>query len=130
MKQAISRKTAKNIAILIGVNLAFITLTVGFAVLHHIYHQGWMLPMYVTFLTISYHFSMTALFLVVFVEQWKNVKNHTSAVVGVGTSVVCLLVFGAENFLIPSMIAITVLLTVLRKKLQVQDTVEEGMEHA
>ena len=58
MKQAISRKTAKNIAILIGVNLAFITLTVGFAVLHHIYHQGWMLPMYVTFLTISYHFSM------------------------------------------------------------------------
>ena len=58
MKQAISRKTAKNIAILIGVNLAFITLTVGFAVLHHIDHQGWMLSAYVTFLTISYHFSM------------------------------------------------------------------------
>lgn len=53
MKQAISRKTAKNIAILIGVNLAFITLTVGFAVLHHIDHQGWMLSAYVTFLTIS-----------------------------------------------------------------------------
>ena len=58
MKQAISRKTAKNIAILIEVNLAFITLTVGFAVLHHIDHQGWMLSAYVTFLTISYHFSM------------------------------------------------------------------------
>ena len=111
-------------------NLVFIMLAVGFAVLHHIYHQGWMLPMYVTFLTISYHFSMTALFLVVFVEQWKSVKNHTSAEVGVGTSVVCLLVFGAENFLIPSMIAITVLLTVLRKKLQVQDTEEGGMKHA
>ena len=37
MKQAISRKTAKNIAILIGVNLAFITLTVGLAVLHPIW---------------------------------------------------------------------------------------------
>ena len=130
MKQVINRRTAKNIAILIGMNLVFIMLAVGFAVLHHIYHQGWMLSMYVTFLTISYHFSMTALFLVVFGEQWKNVKNHTSAVVGVGTSVVCLLVFGAENFLIPAMIAITILLTVLRKKLQVQDTEEGGMKHA
>ena len=58
MEQAMNRKTAKNIAILIGVNLAFITLTVGFTVLHHIDHQGWMLSAYVTFLTISYHFSM------------------------------------------------------------------------
>ena len=58
MEQAMNRKTAKNIAILIGMNLAFITLTVGFAVLHHIYHQDWMLSAYVTFLTISYHFSM------------------------------------------------------------------------
>ena len=58
MKQAISRKTAKNIAILIGMNLVFIMLAVGFAVLHHIDHQGWMLSAYVTFLTISYHFFM------------------------------------------------------------------------
>ena len=90
---------------------------------------GSLLGSLITFNTAGIEFSMTALFLVVFVEQWKSVKNHTSAEVGVGTSVVCLLVFGAENFLIPSMIAITVLLTVLRKKLQVQDTVEEGMEH-
>ena len=40
MKQAINRKTAKNIVILIGMNLVFITLAVVFAVLHHIYHQG------------------------------------------------------------------------------------------
>ena len=124
MKQAINRRTAKNIAILIGMNLVFITLTVGFAVLHHIDHQGWMLSAYVTFLTISYHFSMTALFLVVFVEQWKNVKNHTSAVVGVGTSVACLLIFGRENFLIPTMIAISVILTILRKDLHVQEVKE------
>ncbi len=58
MKQAMNRKTAKNIVILIVVNLVFITLTIVFAILHHIYHQGWMLSMYVTFLTISYHFSM------------------------------------------------------------------------
>ena len=91
---------------------------------------GSLLGSLITFNTAGIEFSMTALFLVVFVEQWKSVKNHTGAVVGVGTSVVCLLVFGAENFLIPSMIAITVLLTVLRKKLQVQDIEEEGMKHA
>lgn len=91
---------------------------------------GSLLGSLITFNTAGIEFSMTALFLVVFVDQWKSVKDHTSAVVGVGTSVVCLLVFGAENFLIPSMIAITVLLTVLRKKLQVQDIEEEGMKHA
>ena len=58
MKQETNRKTAKNIVILIVVNLVFIMLTAGFAVLHHIYNQGWMLSAYVTFLTISYHFSM------------------------------------------------------------------------
>ena len=58
MKQAMNRKTAKNIVILIGMNLVFIMLTVVFAVVHYIYRQGWMLSAYVTFLTISYHFSM------------------------------------------------------------------------
>ena len=58
MKQAMNRKTAKNIVILIVVNLIFIMLIVVFAVVHYIYRQGWMLSAYVTFLTISYHFSM------------------------------------------------------------------------
>ena len=58
MKQAMNRKTAKNIVILIWANIVFITFTGVFAVLHHIYHQGWMLSVYITFLTISYHFSM------------------------------------------------------------------------
>ena len=58
MEQAMNRKTAKNIVILIGMNLIFIMLTVVFAVAHYIYRQGWMVSAYVTFLTISYHFSM------------------------------------------------------------------------
>ena len=59
-------------------------------------------------------FSMTALFLVVFTEQWTSTKDHRSAIVGVTASVICLLVFGASAFLIPSMISITVILTVMR----------------
>lgn len=84
----------------------------------------------ITFNTAGIEFSMTALFLVVFVDQWKSVKNHTSAVVGVGISVACLFIFGAERFLIPTMIAITVILTILRKKLDVQEMKKEEEKNA
>lgn len=55
-------------------------------------------------------FAMTALFLTVFVDQWKHTRNHISAVVGVASSIVCLLLFGSDQFLIPSMLCISVLL--------------------
>ena len=58
---------------------------------------------------------MTALFLVVFVEQWKSTKDHASAITGVAASVVCLLIFGAGNFVIPAMISITVILLLMKK---------------
>lgn len=86
---------------------------------------GSLLGNLITFSTAGIEFSMTALFLVVLVDQWKSVENHTSAVVGVGTSVACLLIFGRENFLIPTMIAISVTLTILRKDLHVQEVKEE-----
>ena len=68
-----------------------------------------------TFNTKGIDFAMTALFVVVFLEQWKSVKNHSSAMIGVGASVLCLFFFGPDHFLIPSMILITLLLTVFRK---------------
>ena len=61
-------------------------------------------------------FSLTALFLTVFVEQWLSTKNHLAAVVGVGASVLCLLLLGSDKFLIPAMILIAVMLILLRKK--------------
>ena len=60
-------------------------------------------------------FAMTALFITVFVEQWKGTKNHLPALVGVLASILCLFVFGSGNFLIPSMVAITVCLSFGRK---------------
>lgn len=82
---------------------------------------GSLLGSVLTFDSTGIDFSMTALFLVVFVEQWRSTKNHTSAIVGVAASLICLLIFGADQFLIPSMISITVLLTVLRKKLELYE---------
>lgn len=61
-------------------------------------------------------FALTALFLTVFVEQWLTTKNHLSAIIGVGASVVCLLLFGSDQFLIPAMILITCLLLAMKNK--------------
>jgi len=61
-------------------------------------------------------FSLTALFLTVFVEQWLSTKNHLAAITGVIASVVCLMMFGADNFLIPTMILITFALMMMRGK--------------
>lgn len=70
-----------------------------------------------SFRTDGIEFAMTALFLVVFTQQWMDTKDHTSALTGVMASLGCLLVFGAEDFLIPAMILITILLALFQKKL-------------
>lgn len=59
-------------------------------------------------------FALTALFVTVFVEQWLSSKDHAAAIIGVTVSVLCLVLFGTESFLIPSMILITLCLTILR----------------
>ncbi len=68
-------------------------------------------------------FAMTALFVVIFTEQWEKEKNHLPALVGVGVSVICLLIFGASGFLIPSMIGIVILLFLLKKRMPEQENV-------
>ena len=59
-------------------------------------------------------FALTALFVTVFVEQWKSSADHIPALMGVCSSVLCLLVFGPGHFLIPAMILITFVLTLYR----------------
>ena len=70
-------------------------------------------------------FAMTAIFVTVFVEQWKTAKTHIPALIGVGATAVCLAVFGSEDFLIPSMVVITVLLFALRKPLEKKEEVAQ-----
>ena len=67
------------------------------------------------FSTEGIDFSLTALFVTVFVEQWKSAKDHIPAITGVASALLCLAIFGADNFLIPTMILITLALTVYRK---------------
>jgi len=63
-------------------------------------------------------FVMTALFVVIFVDQWKAQKDHISALTGVIASLVCLLLFGPDRFIIPAMILITVVFTLFRKRIE------------
>ena len=63
-------------------------------------------------------FSMTALFVVIFVEQWMDKKNRVPEVIGVAAAFVCLQIFGADNFVLPSMLLIVLLLFVGRTRLE------------
>jgi len=70
----------------------------------------------ISFNTEGVDFALTALFITVFLEGWLSTKKHMPAIIGVVASVACLLIFGAESFLIPTMIIIALLLCVYREE--------------
>ena len=63
-------------------------------------------------------FVMTAMFVVIFLEQWLKEKNHLSSLLGVAVSVLCLLCFGADSFMIPTMLILIVLLAACKGYLE------------
>ena len=75
---------------------------------------GSILGAMITFNTAGIDFAMTALFVTVFVEQWLTTKNHLPAIAGLACSIVCLLIFGSDSFLIPTMISITLVLALFK----------------
>ncbi len=75
---------------------------------------GSLLGAVLPFSTSGIEFSMTALFIASFTEQWLTFKDHVPALAGLFCTLLCLLIFGRENFLIPAMLLITAVLTLLR----------------
>ena len=73
---------------------------------------------FIQFNTEGLDFVMTAMFVVIFLEQWLKEKHHVSEILGLGLTLICLLIFGPDHFLIPAMVAILVALTLLRRKLE------------
>ena len=57
------------------------------------------------------------MFVVIFLEQWMKETNHTASILGLLISVICLICFGADAFLIPTIILIVVLLALLKPRL-------------
>ena len=66
------------------------------------------------FSTKGIEFVMTALFSILVVEQWKAHKNHLPALIGFVLPVISLLIFGADHFLIPALLVVSVVLMCMR----------------
>lgn len=71
---------------------------------------GGMLP----FDTTGLSFAMTALFVVIFLDQWRKETDRKPAIVGFACAIICLLVFGPSNFMVPAMLSMTAVLLLAR----------------
>lgn len=66
-------------------------------------------------------FVMTTMFVVIFLEHWLGNKKKQPAIIGLLSSVACLVIFGKDSFLIPTMACIILLLTIFKKPLERED---------
>ena len=79
----------------------------------------------ITFDTTGMDFAMTALFIVIFIDQWKAYSSHTPAMIGLGSTIAVLVVVGPGNLVIPSMILIVVAIMLARKQIEGKMTIIE-----
>lgn len=79
---------------------------------------GGILGSLITFNTQGLEFVMTAMFVVIFLEQWLKEKKHWTALIGLVASILCLVLFGADDFMVPTMVLILGILTLLRKPIE------------
>ena len=77
---------------------------------------GALLGYVIQFDTTGIEFVMTALFVVMFINQWEETTDHRSALIGLGCSILCLLIFGSDSFILPTMAVIILCFTFSRKK--------------
>ena len=68
-------------------------------------------------------FVMTAMFVVIFLEQWLKEKEHSASLIGLAVSVLCLVIFGPDSFMIPTMALVVGLLAFLRKTLEKKELI-------
>ena len=67
--------------------------------------------------TTGIDFAMTSLFTVIFVEQWQSTKCHIPALMGLAAAAMSLAILGPDNFILPAMLAICVMLVAMRGRL-------------
>ncbi|APB31199.1 AzlC family ABC transporter permease [Vagococcus teuberi] len=82
---------------------------------------GALLGSFITFDTTGIGFVMTALFVVMFINQWEESSDHRPALIGLISSFICLILLGADNFMLPAMALIILIFTLDRKNLDKQE---------
>lgn len=65
-------------------------------------------------------FAMTALFVVIFIEQWMEARNRVPGFIGIGCALLCLQIFGQDSFVLPTMLLVIAVLFIVRKRLEGQ----------
>ena len=124
MKQEKKQLIKKAFTATIPVMTGYLVLAIGFGILLKTkgYGLGWAVMMSVfiyagsilgdiiPFNVEGIDFALTALFVTIYVEQWLSCKNHKPALIGAGCSVLSLILFGADHFLIPAMAMIVAFL--------------------
>ena len=78
---------------------------------------GGLLGSFLTFDTTGLDFALTALFVVLFLEQWKKPENRPAGVMGILCAAASLAVFGADNMVIPAMVLVLAVLLGARRRL-------------
>ena len=100
------------------------------SLLNHIYWiigstVGCIIGNSVSFNSMGIEFAMTALFVTIFTDQWLNSKEHSNALVGLGATLICRIVFGTSSFLVVSMAVILALLFILRPFLDKEEVQQD-----
>ena len=93
------------------------------SVLNHAYWifgsaLGWLAGSLIPFDLTGVDFVMTALFIVIFLEQYLKDKQKWSSLLGFGAAIVCLQIFGGNSFMVPTMVVMLILLTIFRKPIE------------
>ena len=89
---------------------------------------GAVLGSVIHFDTTGIEFVMTALFFVMFLDQWDTASRHLPALIGVVCSLACLLIFGKSNFMIPAMALIILSFFLCRNRLDDSDKIVKTLE--
>lgn len=79
----------------------------------------------IPFDTTGIDFALTALFIVILIEQLSGAVNRLPALLAFVSSIVCLILFGPSNFILPSLVITVALLTILRSRIEPQNTKKE-----
>lgn len=82
----------------------------------------------IKFNTKGIDFAMTALFVVIFIEQWNTYKNHAPALIGICAAIFSILIFGNENLILPSMVTILLTFTIFHKQIDKKVFEQNGSE--
>lgn len=79
---------------------------------------GTLIGTLIPFDTTGIDFALTALFIIILIEQMSGADNRLPALLTFVSSIVCLVIFGPSNFILPSLVITVALLTILRSRIE------------